>query len=88
MRVLDTLEMAQPKTKEMVAFLTRLGVETTVLLLLPEALTNVELSGRNLGHVKTLRANSLNVRDLLMYDYVIMPRGSVDMIHGMLGSGD
>ena len=83
--VMDELEMAEPKTKEMVALLGRLGIEDSVLVLLPEANANVELSARNLPEVKTLRAGSLSVRDLLGYDSIVMLLGSVDMIHSMLG---
>lgn len=81
--VMDELEMAEPKTKEMVALLGRLGLDSSVLILLSEANENVELSARNLPYVKTLRASSLSVRDLLGYDCLVMVSGSVDMIHSM-----
>lgn len=85
--VVDEFALPTPKTREMVAFLERLGIDASALLLLPEPNPNVQLSGRNLGHVKTLRANCLNVRDLLKYDVIVMSRGAVDMIHTLLGSG-
>jgi len=88
MLVLDDLDMALPKTKDMVALLGRLGLDSTVLILLSEANPNAELAARNLVYVKTLRAGCLNVRDLLRYDYVVMPRGAVDTIHGILGVGE
>ena len=83
--VLDTLELAEPKTKAMSEILARLNVDSSVLILLPEANANVERSARNLGTVKTLRANCLSVRDLLGYDVIVMPREAVDMIHTLLG---
>ena len=85
--VLDTLDMALPKTKEMVALLQRLDVDGTVLILLSESNPTAELSARNLPYVKTLRAGCLNVRDLLGYHYVIIPRGAVDAIHHLLSVG-
>lgn len=84
--VMDALDVDQPKTREMVALLGRLGVDSSVLILLPEANPNVELSARNLSYVKILRANCLSIRELLRYDCVIMPRGAVDMVHEMLGA--
>lgn len=84
--VMDSLEMAQPKTKEMAAVLDRLNVDSTALIILPEANPNVELSARNLPYVKTLRANCLNVRDLLRYEYLVMPLGAVDTIYATLGA--
>ncbi|MEJ2562039.1 MAG: 50S ribosomal protein L4 [Anaerolineales bacterium] len=46
----------------------------------------VEKSVRNLPKAKTLRANYLNVRDLLQYDRVIMPLGALDVIQSYLGA--
>ena len=85
--VVDSLDMPHPKTREMGALLERLHVDASVLILLPQANENLELSAGNLADVKTARANCLSVRDLLTYDYVMMTRGAVDMIHSMLGAG-
>jgi len=38
-----------------------------------------------LPYVKTLRANYLNIRDLLGYDYLLIPQGSLEVIEGILG---
>ena len=83
--VLDEIEMENPKTREMVALLERLGVEGSVLIMLPDQNDNVERSARNLPDVKTLRANYLNVRDLLGYDYLVVPQGSLEVIERILG---
>jgi large subunit ribosomal protein L4 len=55
------------------------------VILLPERSENVEKSARNLQEVKTLRANYLNIRDLLGYDFVIMPKDAVSVVEGFLG---
>jgi large subunit ribosomal protein L4 len=83
--VMDNLEMAEARTKDMAALLVRLNVGSSALILLPEANPNVEISARNLPYVKTLRATCLSVRDLLRYDTVIMPREAVQMVQDMLG---
>ncbi len=84
--VVDALEMERPRTKEMVAILDRLGAEYgKVLLLLPERNEPVEKSARNLPYVKTLRASYLNIRDLLTYDYVVMPLEALHVIEDILG---
>lgn len=83
--VLDALAMDTPRAKDFSAFLSRLDIGSSVLVLLPEANPNVELSARNLPAVKTLRATCLSVRDLLGYEYIMLPRGAVDVIHNMLG---
>lgn len=45
----------------------------------------VEKSVNNMSSAKTLRANYLNIRDLLGYDRVIMPLGALDVIQSYLG---
>ena len=84
--VVDTLDGMQARTKEMVSFLDRMGIDSSALLLLPSANLNVELSARNLPYVKTLRANCLSVRDLLGYEAIVMTRDAVNVIHQTLGA--
>jgi large subunit ribosomal protein L4 len=84
--VMEHLEMPSPKTREMSALLQRLNLDASVLILLPKANENVELSTRNLPNVKTLRANCLSVRDILGYDYVVLTQDAVDMVHTLLDS--
>ncbi len=83
--VLDALEMAQPKTKEMVQILENLGIGASALILLPQRNETVLRSVRNLPEVRTLVAQYLNVRDLLKFDYVLMPLESLAVIEGILG---
>ena len=84
--VMDKVNMAEPKTKEMLAMLERLKVDTTALILMPDWNENVELSARNLPYVKLMQATCLSVRDLLGYDYLILPLEAVNQIHTMLGA--
>jgi large subunit ribosomal protein L4 len=83
--VLDALELGAPKTREIKSLIERLGLEGSVLIMLPDRNENVELSARNLPDVKTLRANYVNVRDLLGYDYLLLPEDSLAVIEGVLG---
>jgi large subunit ribosomal protein L4 len=83
--ILDDLALDTPKTREMVSLIERLGLEGSVLIMLPDRNENVELSARNLPNVKTLRANYVNVRDLLGYDYIVIPQGSLEVIESILG---
>lgn len=83
--VLDELTLAGPKTKEMMGILDNLQVTPSVLILLPARDEAVEKSASNLPAVKTLRAHYLNVRDLLMYDYVLMPKAALTVVESFLG---
>jgi large subunit ribosomal protein L4 len=83
--LLDSLEMAQPKTKEILAMLHSLGIDSSALILLPGHDEVILRSVRNLPKVRTLVAQYLNVRDLLQYDYVLMPLDSLAVVEGILG---
>ncbi|MEW5959660.1 MAG: 50S ribosomal protein L4 [Chloroflexota bacterium] len=83
--VLDELVFDQPKTAEMLQLLDNLAVSGSAVVLLPERNENVEKSAHNLADVKTLRANYLNIRDLLGHNYIIMPKAAVSLIEGFLG---
>lgn len=84
--VLDELAMAEMKTKEMATLLTTLVGDSSALIVLPGANEYVEKSVNNLNTAKTLRANYLNVRDLLGYERVILPVAALEVIESYLGS--
>lgn len=83
--ILDALNFDQPKTAEMIQLLDNLEVAGSAVILLSERNENVEKSAHNLSDVKTLRANYLNIRDLLGHNYVIIPKEAVSLIEGFLG---
>lgn len=83
--ILDKLALDEPKTAEVVQLFKSLQISGSAVILLPERNENVEKSIRNLENVKTLRAGYLNVRDLLGYTYVIMPKEAVSLIESFLG---
>jgi large subunit ribosomal protein L4 len=84
-KVLDVFEMSEPRTKEMLGVLQSLGIEGSALILLPQRNEQILRSVRNLPKVRTLVAQYLNVRDLLKYDYVLMPLDSLEVIERILG---
>jgi len=83
--VLDNIEFQEPKTRAMVDALKSLGIEGSAVVLLPERNVNVERSVSNLTDVKALRAGYLNVRDLLKYDYLIVPQGALAVVEEIFG---
>lgn len=83
--LLDELKFEGVKTKEMAVLLNQLVGDSRSLILLAEPDENVEKSTRNLMEAKTLRANYLNIRDLLKYDRVIIPLNALDVIQSYLG---
>lgn len=84
--VLDELQMEKPKTKEMVSTLNVLVGGASALVVLPGSDPVVQKSIRNLQNALALNANYLNVRDLLRFEKVILPLGSIDVIQSYLGA--
>ena len=82
--ILDELNMAEPKTREMTEILKALAGDESALILLPAKSENVEKSVRNIPKAKVLHASYVNVRDLLHYDRLIMPIGSIEVLQKYL----
>jgi len=83
--VLDELKVEGPQTRIMADALRKLVGQDSVLILITGPDESLEKSVRNLPTAKTLRANYLNVRDLLGFDRLILPLGALDVIQSYLG---
>ncbi|NJN15963.1 MAG: 50S ribosomal protein L4 [Oscillochloris sp.] len=87
-RFIDAITFPEPRTKDFIQFLSSHGLNGKTLIVIDsknEGNAIVRRSANNLPNVKTLLATYLNVRDLLMYDNIVMPKASVDVIEGYLG---
>jgi large subunit ribosomal protein L4 len=80
--------LAQPKTKELVAALTRWGIEpgSKVLIITGERDENVYLSARNVENLRLISASNLNVYDLLHADQIIATEAAIAKIHEVYGN--
>ena len=78
--VLDSLELAQPKTKEMVKVLKNLGVNGKALVVLPEKDEVVARASGNIQGIKLASVNTLNVYDILNYDKFIITQEAVQKV--------
>ena len=85
--VVDQLALPEPKTRHMAQALNTLVGDASALVLIPEkeAYEGVIRSTRNLPDAKILLANYLNIRDLLVFDKVVMPLAALDVISANLG---
>jgi len=77
LKVVERLELEEPKTKEMVRILAALGVDTSALIATSEPEENIIKSARNLPGIKTMPANILNVVDILSYKMLLMTEAAV-----------
>lgn len=85
-RVVDEWKLDQVKTREMKRLLAGLHAESSALILLPQADTNLTRSANNLENVKTLRTSYLNVRDLLGYEYVILSQDALRAVESFFAA--
>ncbi|MBM4453063.1 MAG: 50S ribosomal protein L4 [Chloroflexi bacterium] len=77
LRIVDKLELKEPKTSEMIDTLVALGVGTSVIIATDKADDNLIMSARNIDGVKLIPARLLNVGDLLSHKALLMTQGAV-----------
>ena len=78
--VLDSLEINEIKTKEVVSVLKALETGKKVLIVLPEKNETVYRSARNIKGVKTTLVSTLNVYDILNCDSLVVLKDAVSKI--------
>lgn len=78
--VLDSLEMNEIKTNEVVSVLKALETGKKVLIVLPEKNETVYRSARNIKGVKTTLVSTLNVYDILNCDSLVVLKDAVSKI--------
>ncbi len=79
--------MKGPKTKEIVDFLSRLGIsqEAKVLIILSKPSDVIQRSIRNLEKVKLIAADQLNVFDLLNANSLVLGENALAIIKEVYG---
>ncbi|ACD95068.1 50S ribosomal protein L4 [Trichlorobacter lovleyi] len=81
--VLDQIEFAKISTKDFAGFMKKFDLERS-LIITEEPSTNLALSSRNVPYVKLLKADGLNVFDVLKYQNIVMTEGAVRLVEGAL----
>jgi large subunit ribosomal protein L4 len=83
MTVVNSLDLEQISTKGFAEVLDRFELKKALIVIDSEN-TNLELSARNVPFVKVLRAEGVNVYDILKYPNLVMTEAAVDQIEGVL----
>lgn len=81
--VMDEFDLDKIKTKEFLAVMDALSINNA-LIITEKKNENLELSSRNVPGVKVLRAEGMNVYDILKYKNVILLESSIKSIEGRL----
>lgn len=81
--VLENIELETIKTKKCLEVVDRLKVNNA-LIIISERNEKLELSARNLPNIKVLRAEGLNVFDILKYKHLVLVESSIKAVEGRL----
>ncbi len=79
-KVVERLELAAPKTRELLRILKQLDLTGKTLIVIGDANPSVQLSARNVQDVEILEAGRVNTYDLLNTDSVLFTRDAVEKI--------
>lgn len=82
--VVDSLAIADSKTKTVKELIKTLGLDGKVLFVTADEAANLYLATRNLGYVYTLMSDEINCYDLVNADYVVVEEAAVKMIEEAL----
>jgi large subunit ribosomal protein L4 len=83
--LVDSLELAEPKTRLMSTLLEKLGVQENAIVLISADNKNLRLASRNIPSVKVLRMDNMNVYDLLKYRYLITTQDTLNAMQEVYG---
>ena len=84
--ILDSLDIKNAKTKELIEALKTLPLkEKSTLLVLPSMDAKIIRAAQNIPHIKTIQARELNALQLVQITYVVLLKESVLVIEETFG---
>ena len=86
-RILEKIDLSEPKTKNMVQVIKSLKVEGSLLIATDSLSKDVILSVRNIPRVKTIPVSLLNAYDLVRYKYLMVTVDTVRYMEKLWGEG-
>lgn len=78
--VLDTANLADPKTKALKDRLEKLGISSVLFVDGAQVEQNIALAARNLPYVDVLPIQGINVYDILRRDTLVLTKAAVDAL--------
>ena len=79
--IVDHVEPAEPKTRLLASALKGLGASRRALIIAGEANDVLRRAAGNLPNVTLLRAEDLNVYDVLRHDLIVIPQQNLARVH-------
>ena len=83
--IVESMEFAEPKTKQMAGVLNALGAASSTLIATKQPEQNMVKSARNLPGVMTIPANLLNVADVMSHKNLLMTVDAVRLAEQLWG---
>jgi len=85
--IIENFSMEAPRTKDFMKILKGLKInDRRVLFVLPENISNIYVSSRNLQNVKVINVNELNTYDVVNATSLIFMDGVQDILQGQYGN--
>lgn len=78
--VVDKIDLAEAKTKNMIEVVNKLAISKNALLAISSKNEVIERTSANLPNVKTILADYLNMKDLLKYDTLVLMKDSLSTL--------
>jgi len=83
LKVIDAIELSEPRTKAALELLKRHNLENALIVIEGEN-RNLELAVRNLKDFQVQRTGGLNVYDILNYESLVMTRSALEKVEAMV----
>lgn len=83
LKVVDTLDMTEIKTKDFLGFMNNLEAKNA-LVIIPDHDETIEKSSRNIPKIKVLPVSGLNVYDILLHEKLILVQASLEKLEERL----
>jgi large subunit ribosomal protein L4 len=83
--IIEDFKFEKPQTKQYLAFMKAVSLkDKKTLLVIPEANSNIALSGRNITNTKIITAAQINTYDVLNADTLVLVESSLSKIDNIL----
>ena len=80
----DTMDLANAKTKDMVSALANLKIDGKVLIAINDKKENAILAARNIKGVEIMEVSKISVLDITKYKYLVMEEDAIKKLEEVL----
>jgi large subunit ribosomal protein L4 len=85
--VIDKIELATPKTKEMAGILKGLKIKGSVAIVFDNIDEKIKRAARNIPYLAVVASKDLNAYDVLLYDKLIFTKAAIPLLEARFKNG-